>query len=151
MRVDGPLDTVSSDASSAQAGRLVAEWGSDLPRYAAVGLLVFAIDFATYWLLVSSEAWFLHAHMIARLVGGAACFLLHRLITFRRRTAQGVAGQAFRYGVLYGAAFVLSGFFVYALVEGASLGPVFGKLGAELLTFLANYSVMKYWVMRNGQ
>lgn len=129
------------------------EWGRELPLYALVGLLVFAIDLSVYWLLVSGAAWFLHAHMIARVVGGVACFVLHRTITFRRAGPacppgrSDAWGQGFRYGILYGVSFLVSGALVYALVEAASLGPLPGKLGAELLTFLFNYSVMKYWVM----
>lgn len=126
-------------------------WGQQLHVYTLVGAAVFALDLGTYWALMNwLGSWFLYAHFVSRTIGGAACFLLNRFVTFRRREPQGLWAEAVRFAVLYGASFVLASLLVYGLVEWAGLSPMAGKVAAEILVFLFNYTVMKYWVMRTG-
>jgi len=127
----------------------VSGWGRQLHRYTLVGGLVFLIDLVTYWLLMNlAGSWFLYAHFISRTVGGAACFTLNRYVTFRKSGAEGIGSDLGRFLVLYGMSFCIASALVYANVTMAGLDPMSGKVIAEVLVFLFNYTVMKYWVMR---
>ncbi len=124
-------------------------WAQQLHRYALVGGLVFLIDLVTYWMLMHiAGSWFLYAHFISRTVGGAACFLLNRYVTFQKTGTSDLGSDLSRFLVLYGISFCLASGLVYANVTFAGLDPMAGKVVAEVLVFLFNYTVMKYWVMR---
>jgi len=77
-----------------------------------------------------------------------SCFALNRFVTFRRPELKGMAGEFFRFLLLYGASFVLSSVLIYLNVELARLHPMTGKVAAECTVFLFNYTVMKYWVLK---
>lgn len=123
-------------------------WGRQLHKYALVGGAVFLLDLVTYWMLMYlAGSWFLHAHFISRTVGGVACFALNRRVTFNKTGAQRIASDLARFVVLYAISFGLSSFLVYANVTWGRMTPMAGKVLAEVLIFLFNYTVMKYWVM----
>ena len=124
-------------------------WGQQLHRYTLVGGLVFLIDLVTYWMLMNiAGSWYLYAHFISRTVGGAACFLLNRYVTFKKTGTGDLGSDLSRFLVLYGISFCFASALVYANVTVAGLGPMAGKVVAEVLVFLFNYTVMKYWVMK---
>jgi len=151
-----PGKSVSLPASQAtlwRRGQLLAaslvSWGAQLYKYTLVGAAVFLIDIVTYWLLISlCDSWFLYAHFVSRTVGGIACFVLNRYVTFNRTKREGLWGDLARFAALYGVSFVLASVLVFAAVDLASMHPVTGKFVAECTVFLFNYSVMKYWVLR---
>jgi putative flippase GtrA len=127
----------------------LASWARQLHRYTVTGGAVFALDVFTYWVIVEGlESWFLYAHFISRTLGGIACFLLNRYVTFKKREGAGFLRDLVRFAILYGVSFALSTGLVYVNVEWLSLGTVGGKVVAECTVFLFNYTVMKYWVMK---
>lgn len=124
-------------------------WSKELYLYALVGGFVFLLDVGTYALLVhAAQIGFFGSHVISRTIGGVACFLLNRGITFRGKRSEAVGLQLVRFLVLYGISFVASSVIIFLLVKGFRLPPVPGKVTAECLVFLMNYTVMKYWVIR---
>ena len=127
----------------------VLQWAKELHLYAVVGGFVFLLDLVTYWLLIQfGHAWYMHAHIVSRSVGVGPCFFLNRSITFIRTDWGGVGGDILRFLALYAVSFLVSSVLIYAAIQGAGLTPVPGKVIAECLVFLFNYTAMKYWVVR---
>lgn len=144
-------DTTSQESMLRRFNGLIQfglSWGRQLHKYALVGAAVFALDLVAYWVLMKvAGSWYLHAHFISRTIGGVACFGLNRLVTFRKRSTSGLLSDLLRFAALYGVSFGLSSFLVYANVSWGRMSPMTGKTVAEVLMFLFNYTVMKYWVM----
>lgn len=127
----------------------VLQWARELHLYAIVGGFVFLLDLVTFWLLIQfGHAWYMHAHIISRAVGGSACFFLNRSITFKRTDWGGVGGDLLRFLALYTVSFLVSSVFIFVAIQGVGLTPVPGKVVAECLVFLFNYTAMKYWVVQ---
>lgn len=154
-----PGKTISSQVGPLSVRRrlsvlpaLLQSWGKQLYKYTLVGGAVLLLDLATYWLIIRySGSWYLYAHFISRTLGGVACFVLNRRVTFKKAGPKDLGRDLFRFVVLYGASFVLSSVLVYANVTLAGLHPVTGKVIAECTIFLFNYTVMKYWVLRQDR
>lgn len=128
---------------------LALRWGRELHKYAAVGGVVLLLDVGLYWLLINLCAvWYLYAHFVSRAVGGLACFALNRQVTFRSHAKGRFVQQLVRFVLLYALSFILSSFLIYGLVGGLASPRVLGKVAAELIVFLMNYSIMKYWVLK---
>ncbi len=130
-------------------GRALLAWGRELHRYTLVGAFVFALDVGIYALILHfTNRWFLTAHLVSRSVGGTVCFVLNRFITFGQRGSCGLGRHAARFAVLYAVSFFLSSTCIWVFVEALERAPVAGKMSAECLVFLFNYTVMKLWVHR---
>ena len=130
-------------------GRSLLNWGRELHKYALVGAFVFALDVLIYALILHfTSRWFLTAHLVSRSVGGIVCFALNRSITFGQRGSQGLGRHAVRFAILYAVSFFLSSACIWVFVEALGIAPVPGKMIAECLVFLFNYTVMKFWVHR---
>lgn len=127
---------------------VVAVWGRELPMYMVVGAFVFLIDMALYTVLSHyAGTWFIYAHTLSRIAGAIASFLLHRFFTFKKRELSNIPGEGLRFIALFGASYVASTLFLFILVSGVGAGLVISKGISETLTFLLNYTVMKYWVL----
>lgn len=126
----------------------VVSWSAQLHRYTLVGSVVFLIDLGVYWLLMRLlGSWFLYAHFVSRTIGGVACFLLNRYVTFASKPHGRLWEEAVRFMTLYGVSFLLASILVYCAVDLVGMHPVTGKFTAESMVFLFNYTVMKYWVL----
>jgi len=145
----GSVEHASGSRRSQPLHSLLIQWAHELHRYAAVGGAVFLIDLATYSVLVKvMGSWYLYAHFMSRAVGGVACFLLNRFVTFKRRQFAGFFSDLFRFLILYGISFSLSSLLIVAAVDLVGLPEITGKVVAEVTVFLFNYTLMKYWVMK---
>jgi putative flippase GtrA len=123
-------------------------WARQLHLYTLVGGLVFLLDLTVYWSIMHwFGSWFLYAHFMSRTIGGVACFVLNRHITFRKTGTRDLGQDLVRFIVLYAASFILSSILVYTYVSLVQVPPVPGKVIAECTVFLFNYTLMKYWVM----
>jgi putative flippase GtrA len=123
-------------------------WASDMHRYLLSGLVTVAVDFGVFQLLNQVVGlWYLHAHVVSRSAGAITCFLLNYYFTFAMGD-RSMLRRATRFVALWAVSFALSSLLVFSFVEGFDLAPFAGKVTAECLVFLFNYSVMKYWVMK---
>jgi len=118
--------------------------------YAAVGAGVFLLDLLSYWALLTmvGDEHYVTVNVVSRTLGGVACFVANRFITFSKREVRSLLSDLVRFCILYGVSLALSTGLVYAGVEWVRLRPVASKAAAEIMVFLFNYTVMKYWVMR---
>ncbi len=123
-------------------------WASDIHRYLLAGLLTWILDLGVFQLLHQLVGlWYLHAHIVSRSIGAVACFFLNYYFTFSVGD-RSLVKRASRFVPLWVVSFLLSSLLVFSFVEGFELAPLVGKVSAECLVFLFNYSVMKYWVMK---
>lgn len=127
----------------------LAAWGAHLHRYMAAGLLATLTDFGLYYLLTKVLGfWYLGSHLVSRSLGAAVCFLMNFYFTFSVKESAAVTMRLYRFAALYLASFLLSSCLVWSFVDGLGADSFVGKILAEGMVFLFNYSVMKYWVMR---
>ena len=152
MATEQSIRAVTTDHRPGRAAwALLLKWARQLHVYTAVGAGVFLLDLVSYWALLTvvGDSRYVVVNVVSRSLGGVACFVANRFITFRKREVRDLLTDLVRFCILYGVSLALSTGLVYAGVEWVRMKPVASKAAAEILVFLFNYTVMKYWVMRN--
>lgn len=113
-----------------------------LPRYIAVAFSSFLVD---YFLFVFFSYFifehYLYAHVTARLGSGCFNFFANRMFVFRSKEA--TFPELLRYCGAFVFSMYLSGFFLYLLVDAASLPTVSAKPCAELAVFILNFFILQ--------
>ena len=109
-------------------------------RYGSVGLIVLAIDFATYVLaLALVPGAVVAANLLGKAAGAISGFFLHRSITFRGRKAHSDARQIASYLGLLAFNATMSSALLWLAVEKASLNPYWSKLAIDVATVLVAF------------
>ena len=123
-------------------------WPRQLVRYAAVGVGVFCVDYSIFLLLSEvcglDPLW---TNPISRSTGGAASFLGHRFITFRRRSAERIVPHAVRFLLVFCLSLGLSQVFLWLFHCVAGIPAPVAKPMGEGLTFLVNFLLIGGWVL----
>lgn len=102
-------------------------------RYAAVGLLVLAVDIGVYALsLVLLPGAWLPANIAGKAAGAATGFVLHRNVTFRGARDGSASRQGLSYIALLGFNMALSSALLWVLVEQAGIDAYLAKLATEI-------------------
>jgi putative flippase GtrA len=116
--------------------------------YISVAGLAAGSDWLVFTLLswLQPEADVVFAQAPARLTGGLVAFLLHRNWSFRDQQGQGMSVEARRFLALYVFSFCVSITTVYALVDLFGFNRYWSKAFADVLCFVVNFIVMKFYV-----
>lgn len=135
------------------AERLIAEHGKKIAKFAIVGALSTAIDWAIYLALVNLIPWwhqnYVGAKVLSTAGGTVNGFFWNKFWTFRngsKRYVRQLAKQA-----IAGAASVgLNALIVFILVDFAKFdrASVVTIAIATAIVFFFNYPVNRYWVFR---
>lgn len=87
----------------------------------------------------------------ARLTGGVVAFMLHRFWSFKDQEGQGLGTEAGRFMALYIFSFCVSIGTVFVLVDLFGFNRYASKACADVLCFVVNFFVMKYYVFADAQ
>jgi putative flippase GtrA len=82
----------------------------------------------------------------ARLMGGLVAFLLHRQWSFGNQEGLGIGTEARRFLMLYVFSFCVSIGTVFVLVDLLGFNRFASKAVADILCFIVNFVVMKFYV-----
>jgi len=119
-------------------------------KYALVGFFVYLVDYLTY-LSICNYLHFLpiYANVIAKVVGAAVAFILHRSFTFRQQKTESVRREFIRYA---GCVLVNIPLFsmVFYFVSLAALDYRVTKIIADIFSVLISYLQTKFLVF-NGK
>lgn len=109
------------------------------------------------WLVFTGVSWAMpqadvvFAQAPARLTGGLVAFVLHRLWSFKDQEGQGLGTEAGRFLALYVFSFCLSLATVYVAVDLLDANRYVSKAFADILCFVVNFVVMKYYVFADAR
>jgi putative flippase GtrA len=119
--------------------------------YVSVAGASAASDWAVFALVswLSPERDVVYAQAIARLTGGLVAFMLHRSWSFRDQQGVGLTTEAGRFMVLYVFSFAVSIGTVYLMVDLLDFNRYASKAFADVLCFIVNFVVMKFWVFND--
>ncbi len=120
-----------------------------LGRYAMSGLAAAVTDLTVY-VLLNRAGWHpLAAHLVSRPAGGIVSFAANRWWTFGgRRFAWTLAGQAWRYGSVWLAAYLATEVLIWVYLRWLPARPVAVKVLAELTAGFVAFWVQRQWTYR---
>ena len=129
--------------------RWMRTWSTQLARYAVSGLAAAAADLIVY-VVLNRMGWHpLAAHLVSRPVGGGVSFSANRCWTFRgRRFAWPLLGQVWRYGAVWGSAYVATEILIWLYLQWIPGRPVVVKVLAELTAGFVAFWVQREWTYR---
>lgn len=120
--------------------------------YVAVAGLSAISDWSMFtalsWIFPAMDVVFAQAP--ARLTGGLVAFTLHRLWSFKDQEGQGLGTEAGRFFALYVFSFCVSIATVFVMVDFLSANRYASKAFADVLCFIVNFFVMKYYVFADA-
>jgi putative flippase GtrA len=120
--------------------------GRKLVTYAVVGVGVFLVDFLVFLSLIRVAGLSpLTANPISRSLGGLACFLGHRFITFNRRGGRTLPRHALRFLAVYLVALALSQVYLWLFHHICGIPAPVAKPMAEGLVFFGNFLLLGQW------
>jgi putative flippase GtrA len=126
-------------------------------REGSAYVAVAGLSAASDWSLFTAISWlFPHIDVVfaqgpARLMGGVVAFGLHRLWSFKDQEGQGLGTEAGRFMALYIFSFCVSIGTVYVLVDLFGVNRYGSKAFADILCFIVNFFVMKFYVFADAR
>jgi putative flippase GtrA len=118
-------------------------------RYAAVGLLVLALDYAVFaGLNAMFPGQHLFANIAGKLTGAAAGFVLHKYISFTGAQAASTQRQALSYAMLLTFNLLLSSFLLWLLVDWFALNAFAARLAVDAIIIGVSFLGSKFWVYK---
>jgi len=118
-------------------------------RYAAVGLLVLALDYAVFaGLNMAFPGQHLFANIAGKLTGAAAGFVLHKYISFAGAQAASTQRQALSYAMLLAFNLLLSSFLLWLLVDWLALNAFAARLVVDAIIIGVSFFGSKFWVYK---
>lgn len=124
-------------------------WIAHAVRYACVGLIVLAADFAVYSaLLFAMPGQFLFANVAGKIMGAALGFVLHRQVTFRWAQRDGAARQFASYLAVLGFNLLLSSALLWLAIERLGANPYLAKIAVDIVVIGSAFLLSRLWVYR---
>jgi putative flippase GtrA len=118
-------------------------------RYAGVGLLVLALDYAVFaGLNMAFPGQHLFANIAGKLTGAAAGFVLHKYISFAGAQATSTQRQALSYAMLLAFNLLLSSFLLWLLVDWLALNAFASRLAVDAIVIGVSFLGSKFWVYK---
>lgn len=118
-------------------------------RYAAVGLVVLAADFAVYsTILFAAPGHFVAANLAGKLVGAALGFVLHRVVTFRWTQRDTATRQLLSYFAVLGFNLLLSSLLLWLAIDRFGANPYLAKLAVDIVIVGTAFLLSRLWVYR---
>lgn len=118
-------------------------------RYAAVGLVVLAADFAVYSaILFAAPGRFLAANLAGKAVGAGLGFVLHRMVTFRWTQRDPAARQLLSYLTVLGFNLLLSSLLLWLAIDRFGANPYLAKLAVDIVIVGSAFLLSRLWVYR---
>jgi putative flippase GtrA len=120
-------------------------------RYALVGMMVFAIDYAVFAALTwSFPGAHLPANIGGKVAGAASGFFLHRNFTFAGPQRDGAARQAISYAALLLFNLALSTALLWLLVDQLALNAYASRLFTDGVVIITAFLGSRLWVYRKA-
>jgi putative flippase GtrA len=124
-------------------------WVAHAIRYAFVGLIVLAADFAVYSaLLLALPAQFLPANAAGKVAGAALGFVLHRHVTFRWAQRDGAERQLASYLAVFGFNLLLSSALLWLAIKGLGANEYLAKIAVDIVVTGSAFLLSRLWVYR---
>ncbi len=118
-------------------------------RYGAVGLFVFACDFAVYMLVLHFAASaYLPANICGKAVGAAVGFVLHKRFTFSWEQKHRTGKQMLSYLALMLLNFATSTVLLWLLVAQIGADKFVAKVIVDILVIATSFLVGRLWVYK---
>ena len=128
--------------------RRASNW-AQLMRFAAVGASGYVVNLAVFWLGVNAKLDYRAAATVAFAVALVNNFAWNRLWTFREAPGR-LHGQAFRFVVVSGTAFVVSLAVLSVLVRDAGAPKLFAQALAIVAVTPVSFLANKLWSFRTS-
>lgn len=124
--------------------------------YCLVAAGSFAVDFLVYVSLTWSGVLFLHAQMISRVTGGVFSFVINRTWSFGNNSNDDPGiGSVYKSGrrflLLYAISYCLALAILWVCVTILGFSETWGKVTADGVCFLFNFTVMKIYVFHHRE
>ncbi len=120
-----------------------------IARYAMVGLLVLALDYAVFAGLLSLfPGQHLAANIAGKLSGAAAGFVMHKYISFAGAQADKTAQQALSYVLLLSFNLLLSSAMLWLLIDWLRLNAYASRLLVDGIVIGISFLGSKLWVYK---
>lgn len=130
---------------------MTAKLPAQIARYGLVGLMVLALDYAVFAVLLS---WLPEQHLAAniagKITGATAGFILHKFVTFKGRQADRAGQQMLSYLILLGFNLLLSSGLLWLLVDIVALNAYWARLCVDGIVIATSFLGSKYWVYRTA-
>ena len=117
-------------------------------KYCGVSVLVAAVDWFVFFLLLSNGVPSTISQPCSRISGGLTSFLVNGFWSFRLNKKPPMELQGARFIILYISSFILAYVIYVGSLSFTALGPVISKFVADLVCFCVNFLVMHNWVFR---
>ncbi len=124
-------------------------WIAHAIRYALVGAIVLAADFAVYAaILAVAPGQFLFANVAGKIVGAALGFMLHRQVTFRWAQRDGAGRQFASYLAVLGFNLLLSSALLWLAIETMGANEYLAKIAVDIVVIGSAFLLSRLWVYR---
>jgi putative flippase GtrA len=118
-------------------------------RYGAVGLIVFACDFATYAVIVHAvPGAYLPGNIAGKVIGAAIGFVLHKRFTFSWAQKHGAGHQALSYLGLILLNFSTSSALLWLLVAQLDFDKFVAKIIVDTVVMATSFLFGRLWVYK---
>jgi len=120
--------------------------------FTGVAVLSAIADIVTFTLLINLELYIYLSQSVARIVGGLVSFYINRTCNFNTKNARNgsLVLQGRRFILLYIISFNLSLLLIGFFYEYLQLDSLISKFMADILCFLFNFLVMKFYVYNSS-
>jgi len=117
-------------------------------RYGAVGLVVYAVDFLTYWLIHAfAPALYLLANVAGKAAGAATGFVLHKNVTFVGDQQHRTERQALLYALVLALNMAGSSALLWLAVRvGAPTTPA--RIAIDMLVIATSFLASRFLIFR---
>lgn len=115
-------------------------------KYGEIALASAATDYVTFTILGWSGFGAVTAQMVARLAGGVFSFAANKYWSFETGSHGRIVKEGRRFLLLYAISYTLSIFLFTALLNVGGLSRYPAKISTDLICFVFNFAVMKFYV-----
>jgi putative flippase GtrA len=122
---------------------------AQIGRFGVVGLLVVALDYATFaavlWAMPDNH---LFANIAGKVAGAVSGFVLHKNITFAGAQRDGAGRQALSYALLFAFNLAMSTGLLWLLVDHLQLNTYWSRLAVDALVIITSFTGSRLFVYR---
>jgi putative flippase GtrA len=118
-------------------------------RYGAVGLFVFACDFASYAAIIHfAPGAYLVANLVGKAIGAGVGFVLHKHFTFSWEQKHRTGAQIVSYLALMLFNFASSSTILWLLVAQLGMDKLIAKIIVDMVVIATSFVVGRIWVYK---
>ncbi len=125
-------------------------WLRQFFAYGLVGGIATLLDWGAFYLTNNLLGFhYIACTLISIFSGSGANFTLNRLITFKSKSKR-VGTQLFIFSIVSAVSLLLSLVWMYILVSGIGLVPIFARMITTFIMYPTNFLLVKFFVFNPG-